>query len=312
MSAWVTLKWQAVASADGYRIHYGTASGPPYEHVVSVAVGELADASNPEWTVEGLPFDEAAPATWFFRATAYKGGRVIASEEPEPLDTPVVTSATTTDTTASLEWGAVDGADSYRVERLDAADGAVAETGTTTATAYEWTGLSPETDYWFRVVAVAADRESEPSTVQAVTTAAAPVTLTEETYTTDTQSGSAYAYVYNKVTVDEALTVHRVKHRVTGADSAVRCRVQSADGATTHADVTVAAGAAGWLEFELPAPVALAVGTTYRVRFDYATSKKAFTAAGLFNGTYWNGTKAGFGTSEFDYTVAMGLLFTTP
>ena len=49
----VTLSWDAVAGATAYRISYGTASGV-YTQAVTVAVGDLADAANPEHELSGL------------------------------------------------------------------------------------------------------------------------------------------------------------------------------------------------------------------------------------------------------------------
>jgi hypothetical protein len=55
----VTLAWDASSGASGYRLYYGTKSGPPY----SISVDVLNVTT---WTVTGL-----GPGTYYFAVTAY-------------------------------------------------------------------------------------------------------------------------------------------------------------------------------------------------------------------------------------------------
>ena len=95
--------------------------------------------------------------------------------EPDPPTNPRV--AGTTSSTISLAWDAPASTGSsditgYRIEV--AITGGWSEVATTTATTYTVTGLSPETEYTYRVVAMNEDEESVPSTTITATTGAAP------------------------------------------------------------------------------------------------------------------------------------------
>jgi hypothetical protein len=74
----VTLGWDANTEPDlaGYKVYYKTgSSGPPYNGTganqgsspVTVPIGDLADADNPEYTLSGLSDSEVS----FFVVTAY-------------------------------------------------------------------------------------------------------------------------------------------------------------------------------------------------------------------------------------------------
>jgi len=63
----VTLRWDSVSTADGYKLYYGTSSGSPYvgvagaEGVSPVDVGKVTT-----FTLSGLPLE-----VYFFVVTAY-------------------------------------------------------------------------------------------------------------------------------------------------------------------------------------------------------------------------------------------------
>jgi hypothetical protein len=104
----VTLGWDANAEPDlaGYKVYYKTgSSGPPYNGTgasqgnspVTVPIGDLADADNPEYTLSGLSDSEVS----FFVVTAYdtevpplESGY---SNEVSALGTPSITSTSAGD-----------------------------------------------------------------------------------------------------------------------------------------------------------------------------------------------------------------------
>ncbi len=60
----VTLAWDGVSDATGYKIHYGNSSGPPYPNVIDV--GNVTT-----YSVLNL-----SPGTYYFAVTAYDASRV--------------------------------------------------------------------------------------------------------------------------------------------------------------------------------------------------------------------------------------------
>jgi hypothetical protein len=82
--------------------------------------------------------------------------------EPD-LNPPLNISATSTGPTSiNVTWDPVTGASGYEVER-STGSGAYANVGSATATEYNDTGLDPETEYRYRVIATAGTLKSAPS-----------------------------------------------------------------------------------------------------------------------------------------------------
>jgi hypothetical protein len=75
-------------------------------------------------------------------------------------------------TAVSVSWTAVPGATTYSVERAIGASGDFSPAGSVTTTSFTDTGLSPETDYRYRVTALAGSLASPPSTPATVRTRA--------------------------------------------------------------------------------------------------------------------------------------------
>ena len=90
---------------------------------------------------------------------------------PDPLGTPASVSGTSpSPTSIRVTWAAVTGATGYDVEQATGS-GAFSSVGSVTATEYTATGLTPETEYRFRVRATRTGEQSPFSTEAVVTTA---------------------------------------------------------------------------------------------------------------------------------------------
>ena len=91
-----------------------------------------------------------------------------------------LTAAATSATTVHLTWDVVAGATSYVVERAEGAQGTFAEVGTATTNSFDDPGLTPGTQYRYRVAARAGSSESQFSTEASVTLGAALVDVTAD------------------------------------------------------------------------------------------------------------------------------------
>ena len=92
-----------------------------------------------------------------------------------PPDAPTgVTANALSDSVIRVQWNTVSGAAGFRVQRAETQGGTwtTVAGGTTaiTTTSWEDTGLSPETTRWYRVIAVNAEGDSEPSQTVSATT----------------------------------------------------------------------------------------------------------------------------------------------
>jgi hypothetical protein len=127
------------------------------------------------------------------------GGDDGGTAPPPTLTAPTgVTVTATSAFTAHVTWTAGTGATSYVVQRATGATGTNFEAvGTATTTAFDDSGLSPETQYRYRVGSVAGTTSSDFSTEATVTTPIAPVATQEVTadITTNTLWTSDKVYV---------------------------------------------------------------------------------------------------------------------
>jgi fibronectin type 3 domain-containing protein len=149
----VSLSWQAVSNATGYKVYKGSSSGAVNEYVV-----EVASAS---YTVTDLTAD----TSYYFTVSAvYEIGESLPSAAVQgetSLSTPQGLSVTgQTENSVTLSWQAVSGAAGYKVYKgssSDAVNEYAAETASASCTV---TGLAASTSYYFAVSAVYEDRGS--------------------------------------------------------------------------------------------------------------------------------------------------------
>jgi len=118
---------------------------------------------------------------------------------PTTLNPPTgVTATATSATTAYVTWIAADGATSYVIQRGAGATGATYETvGTSSTTAFDDSGLNPESQYRYRVASVSGQNTSDYTADAAITTPAAQVptvTVTADV-TTNTTWTSDKVYI---------------------------------------------------------------------------------------------------------------------
>lgn len=151
-SSQITLKWDTVKGATGYRVYGYNSTKKSYEHIASVTSGTTH-------TVFKLK-----PATLYkFKVRAYvKDEDVIWAEYSKEFttstlpDTAKKISATQTTSSITLKWSAVTGANAYRIYKYDSKKKAfVSIAYVKKGTAYTVKNLSAGTVYKFKIRAYA-------------------------------------------------------------------------------------------------------------------------------------------------------------
>ena len=152
----VTLTWNAIAEADGYRVEYRYGNGTKYSAWSTLT--ETLQATT--YKIGNLKMGY----TYIFRVTAYDEVKIpflggISKDFSTPSVEVSITNtigkvnglkvATTTPSKVKLTWTAVTGADGYLVQKY--VDGAWKNVKSTTATTYTVTGLKTGSTTSFRV-----------------------------------------------------------------------------------------------------------------------------------------------------------------
>ncbi len=143
----LTLNWSKVSNASSYRVDFRK-TGDEYKTIKS-------GLTSTSYTISGL-----TPGTKYY-ARVYAVNSAGTSEKQggyivwTACDEVKITSAEATSPTAiKITWGAVTGAQSYRVDyRITDGEYSTVKTGLTT-TSYTVSGLKPNSKYYFRVYAI--------------------------------------------------------------------------------------------------------------------------------------------------------------
>ncbi|ACL69174.1 glycosyl hydrolase [Halothermothrix orenii] len=156
--AQVTLDWNSVSGATGYKVYYGTASGE-YNNVQTVS-----DITS--YTVTGLTND----TTYYFVITATNSAgesgysnELSATPQPELNNPPVepnLNSATAGDGEVSLSWDSVSGVTGYNLHYGTSSGSYSVTIDVGNSTSYTVTGLNNNTTYYFAVTAYNDNGES--------------------------------------------------------------------------------------------------------------------------------------------------------
>lgn len=159
----VTITWGTESGAASYTLERGTGSSGPWT--------EIYRGSSTTYTDSGL-----AAGTWYYHAAAsnssgmgpwstsrvavISGGSGTGPGTDPGVNPPsgipgYLTVVTTTKDSATLSWNAVEGAAGYKVYRSDTETGTYTETGagSFSGTGFTNTGLTANTEYWYKVAA---------------------------------------------------------------------------------------------------------------------------------------------------------------
>jgi parallel beta-helix repeat protein len=167
----VSLSWNAVSGASGYKVYRAPAADGTFAQVGTSETNAYTDAGLSVDTAYYYKVSAVNAAGESAQSAAVEGKTIGPPSAPAGL---AVSGATTT--SVSLSWNAVSGASGYKVYRAPAADGTFAQVGISETNAYTDAGLSANTTYYYKVSAVNAAGESARSAAAAGTTGLLTVT----------------------------------------------------------------------------------------------------------------------------------------
>ena len=161
----IHLQWASVSGATHYNVERSTDT---------VSWNVIPVGTQTRYTDAELK----SGTTYYYRVAALVGADdvfrsdvVSATTTVDTPTAPVLISATGSATSVELAWSDVEGELGYRIERSDGTSGWIGIGSTGQAvTSYTDNGLASGTTYYYRVVAVASNSESPPSTVLPATT----------------------------------------------------------------------------------------------------------------------------------------------
>ena len=210
-SSEIDLSWAASVGATGYQVERSSDGGANWSIAGTTTSTVLKDV--------GLN----AEATYAYRviATSAAGNSnpsstATATTPTAPPSAPTgVTATAISSTEIQVGWTSSSGATGYRVERTANGGSTWTQVGTTTASSFHDTGLTPATTYDYRVFATNAGGESSPSAVATATTIVAPP-ATPTGVSATAISSTAIDVIW---TASSGATSYRIERSINGGTS---------------------------------------------------------------------------------------------
>jgi fibronectin type 3 domain-containing protein len=170
----INLAWNAITGASGYNIYRSIVQNGTYTKlntsiisVVSYSDTSLSSNTNYYYKVCAVSSDGVESVM----STAVSGTTLLSA----PINLRVIT---VTDVSVSLEWNTLNGANGYNIYRSGNENGTYTKVNTTliSAVSYTNTGISPDTNYYYKVSGVSSGSVEgvQTSAVSAVTLMPAP------------------------------------------------------------------------------------------------------------------------------------------
>ena len=194
-SSSINVSWQAVSGATGYIVQRSTSASGTYTQVGTPTTNSFTNtglsASTTYW-YRVAATNSAGNSSWSSTTSA-------ATQAPAPTIPSAPTGVTATAASSSsitVSWSAVTGATSYRVEVRTTSTGTWSTLQTVFGTSYTHTGLSANTQRWYRVFAINTAGTSSASSIVTATTSQAAFGLQEAHSAFLLAGGSSYSSVF--------------------------------------------------------------------------------------------------------------------
>ena len=202
----ITLSWVAVDNAESYTVTRVVGSGNVNVPITGLtATDENLDADTEyKYTITATNTAGTSDASAEFDART--------ADAPTVPAAPSLEKGVVTDTTVALSWGAVTGADSYTLTRTPTGGADVVVASEITDLIFTDTGLTPETDYTYSLVAKNTVGPSEPSEVTTRTLATPTVPATPTLVVASTTDTTA-VLTWGAVTGADSYTLSRNRRR---------------------------------------------------------------------------------------------------
>lgn len=248
----VSLKWNVVSGAKGYRIYRATNYDSRY---VLIATSSSTSYKN----IKLIP----GTTYWYYvkayNSYGYSGDSAhvkVTIPRPVPASPTGLVSAGFTEKEINIKWNAVSGATSYKIFRASPSDTNYKEIATISGTAFKNIGLTPDTSYWYYVKAYNSYGASGDSAHIRIITAKAqpeplplPVNIPVQTkmvlgYTTYYYSGdsSSYNSIANNYSLIDEIATHTYSSdslgNISGLDPTNQLSLANSKGIKTLASVT--------------------------------------------------------------------------
>lgn len=224
----ISLSWQVVSGAEGYRVSRSGSSDP--KTTTSTSYTDTGLTPNTTYYYQVTAYNgqnESSPAATSGTTTTVSGDGTIPLPPAKPAGL-VVSSAGSG--SVSLSWNGVANANSYEVYRANSKDGTAAKIGTVTGTSYTDSTVGAGALYYYSVRAVNSSGSS-PSSDKAFACAASHYSL--PTYSSSnlmSLSGGAKHYYRLAVTAGQGVTITWENGSSQDADYYVRCSAWQNDG----------------------------------------------------------------------------------
>ena len=164
----VTIRWNSISAADGYKIYRSASADITFTEVGTSETITYTDTGLTEGTryfyrVAAAYNDEASPQSNAINTTTVPG-------------IPTGVSAITTSfSSITISWSSVTGATGYRIYSNTSSTGTFTEVGTSTTTSFTNSGLTASTTYYYKVAAYSSGGTGEQSsTVNTATASGIP------------------------------------------------------------------------------------------------------------------------------------------
>ena len=212
-STTVTVSWNAVSGATGYKVYYsssgsgsGNLEGSPsttsFESTGNSTTGTHYFRVSAENSV-----GEGSPSSWV-SVGPVSGGGGTAPSAPTGVKATAQSSSS-----IRIQWNSVSGATGYYIYRSPTASGTYAQVGTESSTSYTNTGLSANTTYYYKVAAYNGNGEGSQSSYDYATTQSSGGGNTAVTFNSLTANGSS-----SQTTTELTLTFSQVITGLSASD----------------------------------------------------------------------------------------------